>query len=47
MRRRLKQALDEAGIIGKTWTEVKAINENIVCWHCFVEPCAPNNRKSA
>lgn len=49
-RRRCKTTIEkQAETAVKTWTEVKAIAENIVCWHCFVEPCAPNwsNRKSA
>jgi hypothetical protein len=29
--------LEEAGIVGKTWTEVKAIAGNKTCWHHFTE----------
>jgi len=41
--RRCKATIEEqAETAVKTLTDVKAIDENIVCWHCFVEPCTPN-----
>ena len=27
---------EEAGIVGRTWREVKAVARNRVHWHCFV-----------
>jgi len=37
MRRGIKQVLEEAAIIEKTWTEVKAIGGNRTWWHHFAE----------
>jgi hypothetical protein len=29
--------VEEAGKAGKTWKEVRALAQNRVRWHCFVE----------
>jgi hypothetical protein len=32
-----KDSGEEAGKAGKAWKEVRALAQNRVCWHCFVE----------
>jgi len=33
--------IDEAGMEGETWREVRAVAANRVWWHCFVQALCP------